>query len=127
MVQKNKSLKYILLVDDDNLFLKIITGYLDEVDYRYIIARDGHKAWNYLQSYPNKFFLVLADRVMPKLHGLELLTKMRQANLQDIPLILLTGEASKEERCEAIRQGVYDFFYKPLSKELLLALLKKIN
>ncbi len=63
---------------------------------------------------------------MPKLHGLELLAKMQQMSLDDIPLILFTGEASKEERCEAIAQGVYDFFYKPISRELLLAVLKKL-
>ncbi|MES2141840.1 MAG: response regulator [Pseudomonadota bacterium] len=122
----SKDLKYILLVDDDNFFLKIMAKYLDEAGYAYIIAKDGHKAWNYLEKYPNKFFVVLADRVMPKLHGLELLAKMKKASLS-IPLILVTGEASKEERCEAMRQGVYDFFYKPLSKELLLAMLRKIK
>jgi DNA-binding NtrC family response regulator len=48
-------------------------------------------------------------------------------NALEIPLVLFSGEASKEERCEAIAQGVYDFFYKPISKELLFALLKKIK
>ena len=122
----SKDLKYILLVDDDNFFLKITTKYLDEAGYAYIIAKDGHKAWHYLEKYSNKFFVVLADRVMPKLRGLELLVKMKKASLC-IPLILFTAEASKEERCEAISQGVYDFFYKPISKELLLAILKKIK
>ena len=122
----NLSPKKILLVDDDRLFLRVLTQYLDEAQYDYISCENGQQAWNYLQKYPDKFFVVLADRVMPKLHGIDLLVKMKKNSL-DIPFVLLTGEASKEEMCEAIAQGVYDFIYKPISKELLLAILKKIK
>jgi len=118
--------KQILLVDDDELFLKILTKYLDEAQYSYIACKDSQLAYNYLLQDPDKFFVVLSDRVMPKLHGLQLLTQMKR-NALEIPLVLFSGEASKEERCEAIAQGVYDFFYKPISKELLFALLKKIK
>lgn len=122
----NRCPKKILLVDDDRLFLHVLTQYLDEAQYAYVSCQNGQQAWNYLQEYPNKFFVVLADRIMPKLHGIDLLANMKKISL-DIPLILITGEASKEERCEAIAQGVYDFLYKPISKELLLAILKKIK
>ncbi|MGC1854260.1 MAG: response regulator [Candidatus Aquirickettsiella sp.] len=118
--------KQILLVDDDELCLKILTQYLDEVQYTYVACKDGYLAWKYLQQNPDKFFVVLSDRIMPNLHGLQLLMKMKKQGL-DIPLVLFSGVASKEERCEAIAQGAYDFFYKPISKELLLALLKKIK
>ncbi|MFM2322928.1 MAG: Regulatory protein AtoC [Pseudomonadota bacterium] len=122
----NLSPKKILLVDDDRLFLRVLTQYLDEAQYDYISCENGQQAWSYLQKYPDKFFVVLADRVMPKLHGIDLLVKMKKNSL-DIPFVLLTGEASKEEMCAAIAQGVYDFIYKPISKELLLAILKKIK
>lgn len=118
--------KQILLVDDDELCLKVLTQYLDEAQYSYITCKDGQRAWNYLQQHPNNFFVILSDRVMPHLHGLQLLAKMQKQGL-NIPLVLFSGVASKEERCEAIAHGVYDFFYKPVSKELLLALLKKIK
>jgi DNA-binding NtrC family response regulator len=122
----NPSPKQILLVDDDELCLKILTQYLDEAQYTYITCKDGQLAWNYLQRASNEFFVVLSDRIMPHLHGLQLLERMQKKGL-NIPLVLFSGLASKEERREAIAQGVYDFFYKPISKELLLALLKKIK
>ncbi len=118
--------KLILLVDDDEIFLKILSKYLDETEYSYVTCKDGQHAWNYLQHHPDKFFVVLSDRIMPHLHGLQLLTQMKRKELK-IPLVLFSGEASKEERIDAISQGVYDFFYKPISKELLLSLLKKIE
>ncbi len=120
------NLKQILLVDDDELSLKILSKYLDEAQYSYIICKNGQLAWNYLQHHHNKFFVVLSDRIMPHLHGLQLLAQMKLKKL-NIPLILFSGEASKEEICEALAQGAYDFFYKPISKELLLALLRKIE
>lgn len=118
--------KQILLVDDDELCLRILSQYLDEAHYAYVTCKDGLRAWNCLQQYPDKFFVVLSDRIMPNLHGLQLLSKIKKKGLR-IPLILFSGIASREERCEAIAQGAYDFFYKPISKELILALLKKIK
>ncbi|MEN9916485.1 MAG: hypothetical protein RLY40_417 [Pseudomonadota bacterium] len=122
----NPNPKQILLVDDDELCVKILAQYLDEAQYAYITCKDGQLAWNCLQKNPDKFFVVLSDRIMPNLHGLQLLEQMQKKAL-NIPLILFSGVASKEERCEAIAQGAYDFFYKPISKELLFALLNKIE
>jgi two-component system phosphate regulon response regulator PhoB len=125
--KKNKDLKKILLVDDDRLSLSVMSQYLEEAGYSYMTAQDGQQAWCLLKQFPQQFFVVFADRVMPKLHALELLAKMKQTSLRDIPLVLLTGESSNEEKIDALRQGVYDFFYKPIYKPLLLAILKKIN
>lgn len=118
--------KQILLVDDDELCLKLLTNYLDAAQYAYVTCKDGQLAWSYLQQYPDRFFVVLSDRIMPRLHGLQLLAKMQLKEL-NIPLILFSGEVSKEEKCEAFEQGIYDFFYKPISRALLLASLKRIE
>ncbi len=105
----NLNPKQILLVDDDELSLKILSQYLDEGQYSYIACKNGQLAWDYLQQNPDKFFVVLSDRIMPNLYGLQLLAQMQKKAL-NIPLILFPGVANKEERCEAIAQGVYDFF-----------------
>ena len=122
----NLNPKQILLVDDDKLCLKVLTQYLDEAQFTYVAFKDGQLAWNYLQQNPDKFFVVLSDRIMPNLHGLQLLAKMQKRKL-NIPLVLFSGEANKEERCEAIRLGVYDFFYKNIFNKLHFAVLKKIK
>lgn len=106
----------------------MLENYLNETEYPYCIASNGQEAFAYLQRYPKQFFVVLADRIMPKMHGLTLFKKMQAVEeLAQIPFILLTGEASKEEHYAALREGVYDFIYKPITQELLLALLRKIQ
>lgn len=124
----NSQKKWALIAEDEVISTHILTSYLDEAGYSYRVASDGQAAFTYLQRYPDQFFVVLADRIMPKMHGLTLLQKMKGTkNLAHIPLILLTGEASQEEHFHALRQGVYEFIYKPISQELLMALLEKIQ
>jgi FixJ family two-component response regulator len=69
---------------------------------------------------------VIADRVMPHLPGTELAQRMQEnPQLKSIPLILVTGIAEKEEVIEGIKAGARDFLYKPVEKDLLLAIVKK--
>jgi len=117
----------ILVTDDDPVSLRVLSETLKNARYSFVTAEDGGKAWELLQQSPEKFSLVVADRVMPGLHGLELFAKMRKhIVLKDIPLILLTGAAEKEDVVEAVQAGVADFLYKPLDADLLLAVVKRV-
>jgi CheY-like chemotaxis protein len=118
--------KKILLVDDDAISLHLLSAYLAETDYSYVTAVNGLQAWELLQANPAEFSLVISDRIMPKLHGIDLLKKMlAHPLLLHVPLIMLTGVAEKAEVLEAIGAGVKDFLYKPVEKDLLLAVLKR--
>jgi len=119
-------MKKILLVDDDPISLYVLTNYLKSMDYIAVTANDGLQAWEILQKNPEEFSVVIADRIMPKLHGLQLLEKMRNhVRLKTVPVILLTGEAEKEEQITAVKAGVFDFLYKPIDKQLLITVLKR--
>jgi len=116
----------ILVVDDDPISLRIAIHHLEQNGYDTIAAENGQQALNLLQSAPNEFSLVLTDRIMPKLHGLDLIKQMKaDATLHNIPTIMLTGVADKEEMIETIKAGVFDFIYKPIEQELLLLTIKR--
>jgi N-acetylglucosaminyl-diphospho-decaprenol L-rhamnosyltransferase len=120
--------KKILIVDDEPVSLHALSMYLRELGYAFVAAANGAEAWEILQQAPNDFFLVIADRIMPKLHGTELLMKMRADDaLKNIPMVMLTGVADKTEMIEAVKLGASDFLYKPLEKDLLLAVIKKFS
>lgn len=116
----------LLIIDDDLISLHVLGEYLHAANYEFIAAENGQQAWELLQNSPAEFAVVIVDRIMPKMHGLELLAKMRQHEiLKNIPVIMLTGEAEKDEIIAAMRAGVFDFLHKPIEKELLLAVLKR--
>jgi len=116
----------ILLVDDDEVTVRILAHQLESAGYDVVLTHDGEEALNQLMQTPKEFILVIADRVMPKLHGTELALKMQEHSiLKNVPVILMTGLADKEEVIEAIKIGVADFLYKPIENDLLLAVVKK--
>jgi CheY-like chemotaxis protein len=119
-------MKKILIVDDDPVSLYLLANFLSELNYSYVTAEDGLQALLLLEHAPHEFSLLITDRIMPKLHGLELLAKMRQHPiLKELPVIMLTGVAEKEEIVEAIKAGINDFLYKPIAKDLLQVVLKR--
>jgi len=60
------------------------------------------------------FSVVIADVMMPRMSGLELLAWIN-SNRPNVPVILITGESQKEIMLQAIHHGVYDFLHKPFS------------
>jgi CheY-like chemotaxis protein len=84
----------ILMVEDDPDILRISAKVLIRDGYQVITAEDGLVGWKTLRA--NKFDLVITDHNMPKLTGLELVTKIRRANMT-VPVILASGSLPTEE------------------------------
>src|SRR5690606_17341400 len=67
---------------------------------------------------------VLADLRMPEVDGLELFSRMREANIPS-EMIIITGKGSVDTAKEAMRQGAYDYLEKPLKIDRLRELIPK--
>ncbi len=109
----------ILLVDDHVQNLELLEAYLEELNARLSVASDGLEALKSMQA--SKPDLVLLDVMMPRMSGFQLAQKMREdANLKDVPIIMVTalGEVSDQERAHDL--GVKDFITKPVNKVDLL-------
>ena len=78
----------ILLVDDEMLIRKICARVLRDFGYLTQTAEDGVAAWKSLQS--NVYDLLITDQNMPKVSGVELVEKVRSANMA-LPVILISG------------------------------------
>ena len=91
-------------------------------------ASDGDDAWTVIESQfaqANPIELVISDWNMPKMKGLELLKKVRSAsNFVQLPFILLTSEADREQVTEAVMAGVSQYIVKPFSGKIFEAKLK---
>ncbi|MFO7895263.1 MAG: sigma-54 dependent transcriptional regulator [Longimicrobiales bacterium] len=112
----------VLIADDEKNVAEGLQMILSEDGYDAEMARDGEEAWEKVQG--TDFGVVLADLNMPKIDGLELFAKMRDAGISS-EFIVITGEASVDSAVEAMRHGAYDYLTKPLDVERLKALIPK--
>jgi len=108
-----------LLVDDDKAALETMGMILEMDDYRVSTADSGLTALERLENAeenPPGIDFMVVDLDMNNLSGIGLLTEMRKRG-HDIPVMVVTGFASKNTVVELLRQGVSDFLDKPIHME----------
>ncbi len=115
----------ILLVDDEPLNLEILSEYLDDPRYILVSAENGAQAWDCLQQAEEPFDVVVLDRMMPVMNGMQLLAKIKaDARFATLPVILQTAAASKDQIAEGLRQGAFYYLAKPYEREILVSILE---
>ena len=116
----------ILVVDDMATMRRIIKGLLNQLGYKNIEeAEDGKVAFQKLKS--QDFDFVITDWNMPNMTGLELVQEIRKdPELKDLPVLMVTAEAKKENVLMAIKAGVNNYIVKPFTAEVLKEKMEKI-
>jgi CheY-like chemotaxis protein len=108
------------VVDDHALDRKLLTLNLQPEGYEIETAEDGLEAWGKLQADPGRFDVVLLDRTMPRMDGMQLLAKMKvDEQLRTVPVILQTALAHRDQILEGIRAGAYYYLTKPYDIDML--------
>ena len=107
----------IMVVDDEQNIRDIISEFLQEVGYEVTVAVDGLDA---LEKVAYQLFdLYLIDVFMPRMGGLDLITKLKE--IQPLAVIIVTtGYSSIDVAIKAIRTGAYHYLTKPIQAEELL-------
>ncbi len=105
---------HILIVDDESSNIDFIVDLLDGKDYQLSMAESGGVAWGLLTNEPDKFDVVLLDKAMPEMDGVELTKKIMQHDELHCTVILQT------EGDEELDVGAQYYISKPLDKELLI-------
>ena len=116
----------VLIVDDFATMRKILRNILKQIGFTDINeADDGNTALKALQK--EKFDLVLCDWNMPEMPGIDLLNTVRSDDaLKDIPFVMVTAEAQKDNILGAVQAGVSSYIVKPFTAETIAAKLKKV-
>ncbi len=110
----------LLVVDDEPLNQEIIAEYLEDSPYKMRTADDGAQAWDILQTDPDVFDAVLLDRMMPNMDGIEVTRRMKDHPvLREIPIIMQTAAAAKDDVVSGLQAGVYYYLTKPFEEEVL--------
>ena len=106
----------IALVDDDKNILASVSMLLEQEGYHVRTYSDGAAALTALTTAPPD--LAILDIKMPRMDGLELLRRLRQA--QDLPVIFLTSKDEEIDELMGLNAGADDYIRKPFSQRLLL-------
>jgi two-component system, OmpR family, response regulator MtrA len=110
----------LLVADDDEDILTLVQLRLSRSGYEVVVARDGEEALRLAQEkHPD---LAVLDWMMPKASGIEVLRAIRaDAEIADIPVVLLTARASESDVQEGMDAGADDYVAKPFSPQELAA------
>ncbi|HEX2591921.1 MAG TPA: response regulator transcription factor [Rhizomicrobium sp.] len=112
----------IALVDDDKNILTSVSMLLEQEGYHVKTYSDGAAALTALAAAPPD--LAVLDIKMPRMDGLELLRRLRQA--ADVPVIFLTSKDEEIDELMGLNAGADDYIRKPFSQRLLLERVKAV-
>ena len=108
----------ILIVDDAEDLLMVISAMLESWGYEAITCSDGQEAWDLIRREEISF--IISDWMMPGLNGLELCRRIRVTDFgRYIYFILLTGREGKSSLIEGMDAGADEFLVKPVDKDEL--------
>lgn len=113
----------VMIVDDEQMVLTSLATYLElETEYHIVTFTSGEQAIAFLES--STVDLVISDFLMPGMDGLQFLTRAREL-APEVPRIMLTGYADKENAIKAINQvGLFHYIEKPWNNDELLHIIE---
>lgn len=111
--------KKILIVDDDNRVVKMLSEYMKLYEFKTICAYNGKDALAY---FDDSIDLVVLDINMDGVDGYEVCQKIRENN--NVPIIMLSAKTSSFDKIKAFGEGADDYVIKPFDPLELVARIK---
>lgn len=115
----------ILYVEDDELISRELSSTIEKLFKKIIVAENGKDALEKYNQYKDEINLIVSDILMPVMNGIDFLKNIRKENLT-IPFIFTTAYTDKEYLTESLKEGVNDYFIKPLNIRELLKKIEKV-
>lgn len=110
----------LLVVDDEQSILDLVTAYLEEEGYEYRTAMDGRSGLKSIRMF-NPDIIVL-DIMLPGMDGIDVLRELRKES--DAYVIMLTAKAEETDKIVGLSVGADDYLTKPFSPRELMARIK---
>jgi two-component system, NtrC family, nitrogen regulation response regulator NtrX len=110
-------MQQILIIDDERAIRKTLSEILGYEGFKVDEAADGEEGWKLFCA--TTYDAVLCDIKMPKIDGLEFLSRATEKN-PDVPVIMISGHGTIETAVDAVKKGAYDYVAKPPDLNRLL-------
>lgn len=117
--------RLVLIVDDSEVDRQVLKNILDE-DFEIAEAENGFAAIEYITTNKKRLDAIMMDVSMPHISGFDVLRLLRDNGITDIPVFLISAEATKENVIRAAQFGVSEFIIKPFDRDDILQRMKNI-
>lgn len=108
----------ILMIEDDKELCDAVSFRLEQEGFSITACHDGEEGLYYMQESP--FDLVILDRMLPHMNGIEVLKEARTRQIRT-PVLMLTALGELDDRLTGLNGGADDYMVKPFAFEELLA------
>jgi len=119
-----KLVEKILVVDDEELIIQLLSDYLTDLGYQVDVAYSSEEVLDKMNN-SFDFDLVLSDINLPGKSGIELLRIIRELKT-DIPVVLLTGLKTLDNAISAVKNGAADYITKPFELKSVRQVVERI-
>lgn len=113
----------ILVVDDDQDIVELLSIYLKNEGYQPVVANSGVQALDQLKANPDIALLIL-DIMMPGMSGIEVIKKLRKDS--QIPIIVVSAKTSDLDKIQGLITGADDYVVKPFNPLEVMARVKSL-
>jgi DNA-binding response OmpR family regulator len=107
----------VILIAEDDPNVRLLISHRLKANYEVLCAGDGRDALATMEA--NRVDLLIADIMMPRMDGFELVQNLRRRGF-DIPVLMLTANQSFDAKRMGFRSGTDDYMTKPVNYEELL-------
>ncbi len=111
----------VLIIDDEANLRKVIGGILQKNGYEILEASNGMEALKIFRAAD----IIITDLKMPEMGGIAFMEELKNRDIEDIPIIILTAYSTIETAIKAIKLGAFDYIRKPFDKNELISIIKK--
>lgn len=114
----------VLLIEDDARLVRMLDQLLTNEGYDTVIARDGQRALH--EGLTQQFDVIVLDRGLPVMEGLDVLTRLRSRGVLT-PALVLSALGNPADRVEGLDRGAEDYLAKPFDIDELLARIRALR
>ena len=112
----------LLIIDDDESIKESLRITLSQAGYKVFVAEDAESGLKQFDRFHPD--LIICDLKLPGMNGIEFLKKVKISD-RCLPIIMITAYDDSHSTIEAIQQGAYDYFEKPLDIERLKVTIRR--
>ncbi|MDD2518604.1 MAG: response regulator [Bacilli bacterium] len=124
LIQTEYPTKKVVIIDDDNLNLKILGRILEKYKIDFDSLTSGYELLEKIEK-GNKYDLIISDDMMPNMSGTQTLQKLKQNSNFNIPTVVLTANTVDGAKEEYLSAGFNEYMGKPINREELNNILNK--